>query len=69
MYECKYIQPIWTALKKWFNYFFKIKEHFTPHVIICNDFQGKSKDLINTCILITKQYIYVKKCLQQGLNF
>ena len=61
MYECKYIQPIWTALKKWFNYFFKIKVHFTPHVIICNDFQGKSKDLINTCILITKQYIYVKK--------
>ena len=42
---------------------------FTPQITIFNNYQGKYPKLINTFIIILKQYIYAAKCLQQTPTF
>ena len=37
-------------------------------IILCN-YEGQQKDLINTIILIFKQYIYASKCKQSPPQF
>ena len=71
MYECKMVKSIWNALTKWLKYFFQMdmKNEIDKKVIICNNYKGKWKGFVNTCILIAKQHIYAKKCQQQKLQF
>ena len=42
---------------------------FTVTNVIMNNYKGPFADLINTCLLITKQYIYACKCLNLPLSF
>ena len=37
--------------------------------VILNNYKGKSKMLVNTLILILKQYIYATKCKKEQANF
>ena len=38
-------------------------------VVILNNYKGSQKDLINTIILIAKQYIYSCTCTEKRLEF
>ena len=40
-----------------------------PVVVICDNCHWPFSDLINTVLLITKQYIYATKCLKEELSF
>ena len=66
---CKVIQRIWRVLSKWLKYFFNIDLVFTDRMIILNNYDGPQGDLINMYILVVKQYIYAKKCLNENLQF
>ena len=68
-FTCTKVKKIWSALSRWLNYHCKIK--YTPELstIITNDVKGSNAKLINTCILVTKQYVYSKKCANEQLKF
>ena len=71
LYECRcVIQKVWKSLAKWLKYYTNKVIEFNLQLIILNNFQDTSKKdnvsaFVNTCILMVKHYIYVKKC-QKG---
>ena len=66
---CKIISKIWTNLSKWLRYFYNLEIDFTNDIIILNNYSGVHKQMINMYILSTKQLIYAKRCLNEGLIF
>ena len=69
LFRCEVIRKIWKAMERWFKYMYNVNTIFTEEVVILNNYKGQYKDFINTCILITKQHIYAKKCLNETVNF
>ena len=75
LYECRcVIQKVWKSLAKWLKYYTNKVIEFNLQLIILNNFQDTSKKdnvsaFVNTCILMAKQYIYVKKCQKGQLSF
>ena len=67
--ECEFVQLLWRTLEKWCSYFLGDHIEFTPELVICNQYYGKNKDVVNMCIIVMKQYIYASKCLQEPLSF
>ena len=67
-YECEYVMKLWLKLSKWLDYFCYIQ--FVPdyYEIIFNRYKDAFKALVNTVILITKQYIYAAKCQKNKLS-
>ena len=57
-------------MQRWVTYILKLQAPLvlTPEIVICNNYKGLYGDLINTLILITKQYIYATKCLKERLS-
>ena len=68
--QCDIVKKtIWTPLQKWLDYFCYIEFDPTPEVILLNRYKDSCMNMVNTIILITKQYIYSTKCLQNTLSF
>ena len=51
-------------MSRWVKYFLHIDIVFDPTMIVMNNYEGKHTMLINTFIVILKQYIY----MQQNVN-
>ena len=60
--ECESCNPLWAQLTRWLKYHCKIETTFAKDIILFNEYAGKNRSLINTLILILKQYIYAQKC-------
>ena len=61
--ECHHMKKLWSTLSRWIGYFYQTQITFTPRSIIINDLSGyKSSKLLNTFVLIMKQYICSAKC-------
>ena len=69
LFSCSSIQPIWHSISKIIKYYFNIDINFTCNRVILNNYSGPKANLINQFILVTKQYIYVSKCLQKDPTF
>lgn len=67
--DCRIIAKFWTAWCKWVKYIFKITVDLTPSIIFFNAYAGQQKLLMNTMILIGKQFIYSCKCTNTPLKF
>ena len=66
---CENVQKLWKAIGKWLKYFFQIDLNCNDQMIVYNNYKGKDKKFVNTCILVMKQYIYASKCLGKVPNF
>ena len=55
--------------QKWIKNEYKITVSFNAELIISNNFSGYNAPLINTVIIVVKQYIYACKCLDNRLNY
>lgn len=65
-FECACVRKLWTALSKWFKYFYEINVTFTAELCLLNNFAKRNSALINIIVLITKFFIYrckSQKCL------
>ena len=69
LWQCNETQKMWKLLQKWIRYFLQEKCNLMPELIIFNNYKGKSKKLIDTLILTMKRFIFVKKVLEQQVNF
>ena len=68
--KCKHvIAKIWTPLKKWLYHFCFIELEICEFEIIFNEYIDSFPNLVNTLILITKQYIYAARCQECNLCF
>ena len=62
-------RSIWFLLTKWLDYFCNINLDVSAQQIIFNEYKEAFALMVNMIILIAKQYIYAKKCLNQKLCF
>ena len=69
MYDCKKTNVLWKALKKWIQYFFEIPIELPVDIVILNNYTGQQQQMINTIILVIKQYIYAAKCTGNDISF
>ena len=67
--HCEKIGPLWRSLSKWIEYFLKVKITGGPELVLLNNYVGKQGKLINTLVIILKQYIYASKCLEEKPTF
>ena len=67
--KCQKSQQLWSALKRWLDNFCFIKFDMDCKEILFGEYKDAFPDLVNTITLITKQYIYARKCLGKNLNF
>ena len=51
------------------TYYFSARCQLDDILVIFNNATGKSKESINTLIIVMKQYIYSSKCLNEDLSF
>ena len=70
LWECELIKNFWRKLFKWLEYICKIKcNNISLEMIITNQCKGKpNRELLETIILIAKQYIYACKCLGEKVR-
>ena len=68
LYECPRISRIWGALQIWFRRK-EIDVMLSLEDVLFNTYDGQQKGLVNTIILIFKQYICAQKCLQLAPTF
>ena len=69
LWDCVKIQKLGKTLQRWLKYMLRIDITFTGDMIMYNNYKGPCKDLLNSIILIVKQYMYREKCTKQLLNF
>ena len=62
-------KKVWTPLKKWLYHFYFINLETDESTILLQMYKDSFKALVNTIILITKQYIYSIKCTNKTLYF
>ena len=69
LYKCSKAKTLWEKLKKWCKYVLDIDMKIDQRIVILNDYKGAQSWLINTVILVTKQYLYASYCLNENPNF
>ena len=74
LWSCDKVQLIWKALDKWLERKLKTKILFISENVLLNNYQNdemiKSQvQLVDTIILIYKQYIYACRCTGADLSF
>ena len=62
--ECKKIEPLWNSVVK----MIKKENSLSTDEILFNNVNPNPKRVENTIVLITKQYIYRTKCLNENLS-
>ena len=66
--KCKEVRKkMWVPLRRWLDYYCYLELPDLADEIMLNNYKGPYGLLVNTIVLITKQYIYAKRCLQQAL--
>ena len=66
---CPMVKKLWEALKRWLYYFCFLPFAQSDYEILFNQYKDSFPDMVNVIILITKQYIYAQRCLNNKLNF
>ena len=69
LWECIKVTKLWKAFRRWIEHVCKIRFKLTNEIVILNNYTGPAQNFINICILITKQYVYMKKCVKEDLKF
>ena len=69
LYNCPMILPLWERLSTWTNYFLQIDIIFSMDIVFLNNYRGKQKEIINSMIIVMKQYIYACKCKESIPTF
>ena len=67
--DCTHVSKLWQNLERWIQHFLDIKIQLNAELILLNNFKGTCVRLINTFIIILKQYIYASKCMSTLPNF
>ena len=67
--KCEKVMVLWKLLGKWLKHFCFIDLHINGYDIMFNRYRDSFPRLVNTIILIVKQYIYASKCLNKELKF
>ena len=68
--KCQVVNKrLWKPLQKWLYHFCYIHLDIREHEILLNEYKNSFPALVNMLILITKQYIYAKRCLKEQLIF
>ena len=62
LFDCILVRKLWKALERWVKYFMKLEVKFEVELVILNHYKGPQKRLINTFIIVMKQFIYAQKC-------
>ena len=63
-WECPEVEKVWKALVKWLSHGHSQISISYENMALCN-FEGNNASLINTIILVTKQYIYATRCVME----
>ena len=71
LWEYQKVKKIWDNLARWLKYILRLDQliAFSPESVILNTYEGQCAEIINRCILATKQYIYACKCQKIELSF
>ena len=68
--ECSVVLELWGEFKKYVKDKFEPKEvKLSPVSIIFNNVVEGKKNVINFLCLLTKQFIYARRCMKQPLHF
>ena len=67
--QCSKIKPPWVKLSKWCKYYMNINIMFDNKLIILNNYIGLKENMVNTLIIMLKQFIYASKCLNEQPSF
>ena len=62
-------KKVWTPLTRWLHHHCFLNFEVNPYHILLLRYNDSCRDLVNTIILIAKQYIYATKCTAKILNF
>lgn len=71
LWYCPKVKKFWSALLKWLKYIHVCKldtMDFDVHTVIFNNYKGANNWLVNTILLIVKQYIYSCTCQKWNLS-
>ena len=68
LWGCVKTQKFWKAVNKWLRYVCNLEIELTEPNIILNNIKGRNSELLNTIVLLAKQYIYAVKCLEEELK-
>ena len=66
---CDKVQHLWRQLQNFATKYTKDTLNQTCKAIVCNRVHDRAEHIVNFMCLITKQYIYRKRCLGEELNF
>lgn len=67
--QCPIVKRFWTAFQRWLKYIFDIVFEIDEYNIVFNAYSGIGKLIVNTMILVAKQYIYSAKCKNEIPKF
>ena len=67
--RCKKVIDIWKLLSRWLKHFCFIDFETEEYAIVFNRYRDSFPKLVNTILLIVKQYIYAAKCQKRELKF
>ena len=56
------MRKFWKSFARWFKYICKLEVELSNSIILLNNYKGDQSILINTAILIAKQYLYACSC-------
>ena len=68
LWECQIVSRFWQEFRLWIFETFNVSINLNKTKIILNTFKGPNEWLINAVVLMAKQYICSKKCLQEELS-
>ena len=68
LYYCNVEIKFWNVICKWFKYVTNLTIEITERIIIANNFKGENALLVNTIILVSKQYLFAARCLKADPN-
>ena len=67
--NCQKAQKLWKALNRWLQYMCNTQIKIDRSIIILNNYKGKHQWIVNTIILLTKQYLYATYCMKEQCKF
>ena len=62
LWECHYVKTVWIRVKESLNNYSQTNILLHPQKVIFNIYEGEHSDIINTCFLLIKKYLYNCKC-------
>ena len=66
---CSVVRNIWQKIREFVSEFSTMTVNFSARNILWNTVAEDNRSCINTVVLITKQYLYARRCLGQSIAF